>query len=170
VRVLQATASTTVTSSLGTFWLEASQDGLRRVRLPGEGDTEATGGTGRAAGIAAAATQQVAAYLDGDRREFEVELDWADVDAEHRHVLEVLREIAPFGRTVTYGELGRSAGVPDPRDVGVHMGRNPLPLVIPCHRVLAADGLGGYGGGLELKRRLLALEGALPLQLELGGA
>ena len=107
-------------------------------------------------------------YLDGGRTEFEIDLDWAGVGSEHRHLLEVLCEVAPFGGTVTYGELGRHAGIEDPRDVGALMGRNPLPLVVPCHRVVAADGLGGYGGGLELKRRLLELEGVLPPRLDLG--
>ena len=58
--------------------------------------------------------------------------------------------------------------VEDPRDVGVFMARNPFPLVIPCHRVVASDGLGGFGGGLELKKRLLELEGVLPPRLDLG--
>jgi methylated-DNA-[protein]-cysteine S-methyltransferase len=80
-------------------------------------------------------------------------------------VLEELLAAAPFGRTVTYGELGRRAGESDPRDVGQMMASNPLPLVVPCHRVVAADGLGGYGGGLGLKRRLLELEGVLPPRL-----
>jgi methylated-DNA-[protein]-cysteine S-methyltransferase len=71
---------------------------------------------------------------------------------------------------MTYGELGRRAGVDDPREVGVLMATNPLPLVVPCHRVVAADGLGGYGGGLRLKRLLLELEGALPPSLDLGDA
>jgi methylated-DNA-[protein]-cysteine S-methyltransferase len=53
------------------------------------------------------------------------------------------------------------------RDVGVMMARNPIPLVVPCHRVVASDGLGGYGGGLELKQRLLELEGILPARLDL---
>jgi methylated-DNA-[protein]-cysteine S-methyltransferase len=96
---------------------------------------------------------------------FDVELDWNGVDERHRNVLEILVAAAPFGRTVTYGELGRLSGETDPRDVGRFMATNPLPLVVPCHRVVAADGLGGYGGGLELKRRLLELEGALPPRL-----
>ena len=82
-------------------------------------------------------------------------------------MLETLCEAAPYGTTITYGELGRRAGVEDPRDVGVLMSRNPLPLVVPCHRVVAADGLGGYGGGLDLKQRLLELEGVLPQRLDL---
>ena len=60
------------------------------------------------------------------------------------------------------------AGIDDPREVGVMMATNPLPLVVPCHRVVASDGLGGYGGGLDLKRRLLELEGVLPQRLDLG--
>jgi methylated-DNA-[protein]-cysteine S-methyltransferase len=97
--------------------------------------------------------------------EFDVELDWNEVDPRHRNVLEALVAAAPFGRTVTYGELARRAGEEDPRDVGSMMARNPLPLVVPCHRVVAADGLGGYGGGLDLKRRLLELEHVLPPRL-----
>jgi methylated-DNA-[protein]-cysteine S-methyltransferase len=71
----------------------------------------------------------------------------------------------PYGCTATYGEIARRIGSPDAaRAVGAANGRNPLPLVIPCHRVVAAGGkLGGYGGGLPLKRRLLALEQAKQL-------
>ena len=112
------------------------------------------------------AASQIEEYLRGEREEFDLELDWTGVDATHRHVLETLREIAPFGTTVTYGELGRRAGIDDPRDVGVLMARNPIPLVIPCHRVVASDGLGGYGGGLDLKQRLLELERVLPPRLD----
>ncbi len=76
----------------------------------------------------------------------------------------VWRELAriPAGRTRTYGELARLCGSPGAaRAVGNAMARNPLPLVLPCHRVLASDGLGGYGGGLDLKEELLRAEGAL---------
>jgi methylated-DNA-[protein]-cysteine S-methyltransferase len=76
----------------------------------------------------------------------------------------VLRALArvSYGRTVTYGELAARVGQPrGARAVGQAMARNPVPLVIPCHRVVASGGgLGGYGGGLALKRRLLDLEGA----------
>jgi methylated-DNA-[protein]-cysteine S-methyltransferase len=154
---------------LGTLGLEATDEGLQRVRLPGENRLvrNAEGG-GRSTEIARDAAAQLTEYLDGGRTEFEIDLDWAGVGSEHRHLLEVLCEVAPFGGTVTYGDLGRHAGIEDPRDVGALMGRNPLPLVVPCHRVVAADGLGGYGGGLELKRRLLELEGVLPPRLDLG--
>ena len=138
------------------------------MRLPGGETLETTrAGDGNAAVNTERAAAQIEEYLRGEREEFDVELDWTGVDATHRHVLETLREIAPFGTTVTYGELGRRAGVDDPRDVGVLMARNPIPLVVPCHRVVASDGLGGYGGGLELKQRLLELEGVLPPRLDL---
>jgi methylated-DNA-[protein]-cysteine S-methyltransferase len=153
----------------GDVGVEATANGLRRVRLPGErvlgGDSN---GTGRAAEHAEVAAGQIVEYLAGNRQVFSVALDWDTVDATHRRVLETLCEIAPYGTTVTYGELGKQARVDDPRDVGVFMARNPLPLVVPCHRVVASDGLGGFGGGLELKRRLLELEGVLPTRLDLG--
>jgi methylated-DNA-[protein]-cysteine S-methyltransferase len=154
-------------TALGTFGVEATEAGVRRVRLPNGGAAEMDG-QGRAAQHATTAVTELDEYLRGDREQFGFELDWTGLDDEHRRVLETLRELAPFGVTVTYGELGRRAGVDDPRDVGVLMARNPLPLVVPCHRVVASDGLGGYGGGLELKRRLLELEGVLPPSLDLG--
>jgi methylated-DNA-[protein]-cysteine S-methyltransferase len=161
-------AAISIESPIGTIGVEATEVGLRRVRLPDHGPTPDASGDGQAATHAAWAAGQLDAYLHGDRETFEIPLDWGGVEAVHRRVLETLCEMAPFGTTLTYGELGRRAGVDDPRDVGVLMARNPLPLVVPCHRVVASDGLGGYGGGLELKRRLLALEGILPPQLDLG--
>jgi methylated-DNA-[protein]-cysteine S-methyltransferase len=159
-------ATRAIETAIGTLGVDASEAGLRRVRLPGEHEVDAIG-DGQAAGNAAAAASQLAEYARGERDEFELSLDWSGVDQAHRRVLETLCEIAPYGTTVTYGELGTRAGGVDPRDVGVMMATNPLPLVVPCHRVLASDGLGGYGGGLELKRRLLELEGVLPQRLDL---
>ncbi len=160
-------ASIAVETSVGTVVVAASAGGVRRVRLPGSGEWEVDGsGVEREQATAAAA--QIAEYARGERDSFELDLDWSGVDATHRRVLETLCEIAPYGATVTYGELGQRSGVDDPREIGVMMATNPLPLVVPCHRVVASDGLGGYGGGLELKRRLLELEGALPQRLDLG--
>ena len=82
-----------------------------------------------------------------------------------QRVLRALWETVPFGATVTYGELavrgGLGRGHTAARGVGAIMGSNPLPVVVPCHRVLAADGIGGFGGGLRTKEWLLALEGVL---------
>ena len=162
-------AIASIDTPVGTVGVEATGVGLRRVRLPAEGAQPiAANGSERAGAYVSSATEQLGEYLTGTRVAFDIPLDWDGVDVTHRRVLETLCEIAPYGTTVTYGELGRRAGVDDPRDVGVMMARNPLPLVVPCHRVVASDGLGGYGGGLELKRRLLELEGVLPPRLELG--
>lgn len=161
------TASTSIDTPIGLLGIEATDDGIRRVRLPGDGDVERSGG-GVAAESAASAAAQLDEYAHGEREAFELTFDWSGVEPAHRRVLETLCDIAPYGTTVTYGELGARAGVDDPRDVGVMMATNPLPLVVPCHRVVASDGLGGYGGGVDLKRRLLELEGVLPQRLDLG--
>jgi methylated-DNA-[protein]-cysteine S-methyltransferase len=66
----------------------------------------------------------------------------------------------PYGETISYGELARRVGRPKgPRAVGQANGKNPIPIIVPCHRVLASNGIGGYGGGLPMKRALLAVEG-----------
>jgi methylated-DNA-[protein]-cysteine S-methyltransferase len=161
-------AAIALSTPIGMIGVEATDAGLRRVRLPGNTvHTSDAGAEGRAAATADETATQLREYLRGEREEFDIQLDWSDVTPEHRHVLETLCEIAPYGSTVTYGELGRRAGLDDPREVGVMMATNPLPLVVPCHRVVASDGLGGYGGGLELKQRLLELEGVLPPRLDL---
>jgi methylated-DNA-[protein]-cysteine S-methyltransferase len=160
-------ASRTVETPIGVVGVVASRDGLRRVRLAGSVAAREANGSREAADQAREAATQLEEYLDGVRRSFELALDWSGVEERHRRVLEVLREAAPFGRTMTYGELGRLAGEDDPREIGVMMATNPLPLVVPCHRVVASDGLGGYGGGVELKRRLLELENVLPPRLPL---
>jgi methylated-DNA-[protein]-cysteine S-methyltransferase len=164
-----SSAALSIGTSIGVLGVEATDTGVRRVRLPNGGAWSPAGSdAGPAAAHAAAAAAQFEEYLGGEREQFDFALDWDGIDATHRRVLETLLEVAPFGATVTYGDLGRQAGVGDPRDVGVMMATNPLPLVVPCHRVVASDGLGGYGGGLELKRRLLELEGVLPPRLDLG--
>lgn len=107
-----------------------------------------------------AAAQQLREYFAGTRREFSVLLDLRSV-TEFRAA--VLRELArvPYGETTTYAELARAVGNPRAvRAVGSACATNPLPLFIPCHRVLRSDGqLGGYRGGVEAKRVLLRMEG-----------
>jgi methylated-DNA-[protein]-cysteine S-methyltransferase len=166
----QSEAAIVFETSIGVLGVEATNIGVRRVRLSNGSalKPDARGEGDEARARAADAAAQFGEYLQGERNRFDFELDWTGVEASHRHVLETLRALAPFGVTVTYGELGRQAGIDDPREVGVIMARNPLPLVVPCHRVVASDGLGGYGGGIDLKRRLLELEGVLPPRLDLG--
>jgi methylated-DNA-[protein]-cysteine S-methyltransferase len=101
-------------------------------------------------------------YFDGRRREFAIELDWCLVgDGFARRVLEAAIAI-PFGSTSTYRDVAGAAGSPRGfRAAGNALGSNPIPIVVPCHRVLAASGgLGGYTGGLDRKRLLLGIEGA----------
>lgn len=120
-------------------------------------------------GRSAAAVAQLAEYLAGERREFDLPLDWRLTHpGAQRRVLQALHATVPYGAVVTYGELAARGGLDSPRGVGTIMGSNPIPVVVPCHRVLAADGLGGFGGGLATKEWLLALEGVLPAALDLG--
>ena len=110
------------------------------------------------------AGRQIAAYLDGRLETFDLPLG----PAGSAFQLSVWREMIriPYGEVLTYGEMAaRTGGVA--RAVGGACGANPIPLIIPCHRVVAGDGLGGYsgGGGLATKRRLLVMEGALAPEL-----
>jgi methylated-DNA-[protein]-cysteine S-methyltransferase len=101
-------------------------------------------------------------YFSGHRRRFELPLDWTLVGPFGRRVLRVTAEI-PYGGVLSYREVAADAGSPrGSRAAGNALGANPIPIVIPCHRVLRSGGaLGGYGGGVERKRWLLELEGAL---------
>ncbi|MEU5094185.1 methylated-DNA--[protein]-cysteine S-methyltransferase [Streptomyces sp. NPDC020996] len=114
--------------------------------------------------LLAEAIRQVEAYFAGERRAFELPLDWSLVSGFNRQVLRELATGVPFGQVVGYGDLARRVGQPGASQaVGAAMGSNPLPVVVPCHRVVESDGgIGGFGGGLEAKRKLLALEGVLP--------
>ena len=109
---------------------------------------------------------QLRAYFAGERRAFDVRLDLSGLSPFHRRVLMAAARV-PAGQIVSYGEIARRIGQPgSSRAVGQALGRNPVPIVIPCHRVVASGGgLGGYArglaGGLAIKRRLLHLEGAL---------
>ncbi|WP_055588104.1 methylated-DNA--[protein]-cysteine S-methyltransferase [Peterkaempfera griseoplana] len=126
--------------------------------------------------------RQVAEYLAGRRRVFDFPVDWSLTSGAQRTVLQALHRTVGYGRTVTYGELAAGSGVYDgvapgerwagARSVGQIMGSNPVALIVPCHRVVASDGLGGFGGGyggVEVKRWLLTLEGVLPPTLDWNG-
>jgi methylated-DNA-[protein]-cysteine S-methyltransferase len=108
---------------------------------------------------------QLRQYFAGARRQFDVAVDWRLMSTAQRRVLGTLYQTVPYGKVVTYGELAArsGSGIP-PRGIGSIMGSNPIPIVVPCHRVVAGDGLGGFSGGtgVESKRRLLTLEGYLP--------
>jgi methylated-DNA-[protein]-cysteine S-methyltransferase len=102
-------------------------------------------------------------YFEGHRTSFDVTVDFQLSHGFRRTVLETLHAEIPFGQVTSYGELAARVGHPRAsRAVGTAMATNPVPIVVPCHRVLRAGGaLGGYGGGLDMKLHLLRLEGAL---------
>jgi methylated-DNA-[protein]-cysteine S-methyltransferase len=111
------------------------------------------------------AVAQLDDYFGGRRSDFDLPLQM-DGTPFQRQVWSALRTI-PYGETASYGEIAAQVGQPGAaRAVGSANGRNPVAVIVPCHRVIAADGtLGGYGGGLPRKRWLLALEGAWPSEL-----
>jgi methylated-DNA-[protein]-cysteine S-methyltransferase len=107
--------------------------------------------------------RQLDEYFQGKRQRFELELDWSMSHGFRRAVLNDLLAHVPYGEVITYGELAQRADNPRAvRAVGSAMATNPLPIVVPCHRVLrSGGGLGNYGGGVEMKRWLLTMEGSL---------
>src|SRR5580693_8739553 len=125
-------------------------------------------------GLLSAARDQLAEYFAGQRQVFDLPVDWSACSRAQHQVLSVLYDSVTYGETVTYGELAQRAvagpdGISLPaRAIGRIMGSNPIPLIVPCHRVVAGNGLGGYSGGtgIEIKRWLLIFEGALPATLD----
>ncbi len=103
----------------------------------------------------------LAAYFAGRGEGFDLNVDLRGLTEFQQRVLLALSRV-PLGQTVQYADLARAVGQPGAaRAVGGAMARNPIPVILPCHRVLGAAGLGGFSGGLELKRSLLLLEGVL---------
>jgi methylated-DNA-[protein]-cysteine S-methyltransferase len=165
-----------VDSPLGPLLAASTEHGL--VRLSYLGFREEDDVLQRLADDVSPRVLEAPARLDGVRREldeyfggrrstFDLPVDWSPMADFQRRVLKATAAI-PFGGHASYGEVAERAGNPRAyRAAGTALGRNPIPIVIPCHRVWAAGGkLGGYTGGLERKRALLELEGAL--QPELG--
>jgi methylated-DNA-[protein]-cysteine S-methyltransferase len=146
---------------LGTLTLESDGVALSRIRLPEEDWTADPEDERRADPRPFAATiEQLDAYFGGRSDGFDLPLAPRGT-AFQKRVWDLLQEI-PRGETISYAELARRTGNPAAcRAVGAANGRNPLPIVIPCHRVVGSDGrLTGYAGGLAAKQALLELEGA----------
>jgi methylated-DNA-[protein]-cysteine S-methyltransferase len=161
---------TPVDSPFGTLLLAATRRGLVRLAFPEE-DVDSvlerlarriSPRIVRASGPLEPMRRELEEYFSGARRKFQLPLDWALVGAFGRRVLRVTSEI-PYGGVLSYAEVAADAGSPrGSRAAGNALGSNPIPIVIPCHRVLRSGGaLGGYGGGLDRKRYLLELEGSL---------
>jgi len=141
-----------VVTPIGTLWLSRDAHGLSRVHFGGPGGAHSDDP------LLADAEDQLHAYFAGALRRFELPLS-PQGTAFQRSVWSAVETI-PYGSTTTYSALAATLGRPSAcRAVGAANGRNPLPIVVPCHRVLGAGGgLTGYGGGLERKRALLDLE------------
>ena len=156
-------------TKLGFAAIAWNDAGVTRFNLPGPKDT-ATNRLGGATPAEpppniVAIVDQAKRYFAGERIDFDaIGLDLSSVEPFRRSIYDALRKVG-FGETVTYGELAKRVGANQPQaaqDVGVAMARNPVPLIIPCHRVLAAGGkLGGFSapGRTETKQKMLALEG-----------
>lgn len=147
---------------IGTLRLVGDQDSVDRIELPNRAAESPDPAWAPSNGALPAALQeakrQLGEYFDGTRQDFDLPLRAGGTEFQRR-VWNELRRI-PFGETISYGELAARIGKPTAsRAVGAANGRNPLPVVVPCHRVIGHDGkLGGYGGGLPTKQRLLDLE------------
>lgn len=141
---------------VGPLGLEEEGGALRRLYLPGQPAER----LGEETPVLARGRAELLEYFRGERRAFTVPLEPRGTPFQRR-VWDALAAV-PWGETVTYGALARQIGSPGAvRAVGQANHRNPLPILLPCHRVVGADGsLTGYAGGLELKRFLLDLEGA----------
>jgi methylated-DNA-[protein]-cysteine S-methyltransferase len=151
-------------SPIGTLTVLAGARGVRRIELGAAFDVDSLDSE---VDTVEACDDEIAIEIDeyftARRRRFTMPVDMSAVASGFpRAVYDVLRREVPFGETVSYGELAEMAGIPGAaRAVGNAMSRNPVPIVVPCHRVVAAAGrIGGYGpSGVGTKRFLLALEG-----------
>jgi O-6-methylguanine DNA methyltransferase len=153
---------------IGPIWVASSQNGLAAIEIGGSPENfrqSLAARYGTAVQLDAEKTwsilEQIKSYLRAERTRFELVLDWSGMSEFQRKTLKAVYEI-PYGQTRTYGQIAAQIGVPQaPRAIGRANATNPIPLVIPCHRVIGADGrLRGYGSGEGLKTKawLLALE------------
>ena len=154
-------------SEIGTIHVAAGISGLCAVDLLGSQKPpvnlqESIGSIPKADEIADLGLRQILEYLQGKRRNFDLPIDWSAITTFQKRVLELTSKI-PFGETRTYGQIAVSTGNANAsRAVGAALGRNPMPIIIPCHRVVAASGhLTGFSAadGIRTKQWLLQLEG-----------
>jgi methylated-DNA-[protein]-cysteine S-methyltransferase len=151
------TLYSTVSSPIGELMLCGDDDSLTALHLPGHWPKPAAGWRRDDARFADVA-RQLEEYFAGERTTFDVAMRMQGGPFEREVWAELLQ--IPYGETASYGEIARRVGKPHAsRAVGAANGRNPIAIIVPCHRVIGSDGtLTGYGGGLERKRALLDLE------------
>lgn len=162
-------AVASIDSAIGPLFLAVSDRGLVRIAFGGNGDALVELARRVSPRVMEVPTRldpvrrQLDEYLDGRRRNFDLRVDLSLVSGFGRRALQAARRI-PCGSVATYGDLARRAGSPRAaRAVGHAMATNPIPLVVPCHRVVpAGGGIGNYGGGVEMKAWLLDLESRDP--------
>ncbi len=145
----------------GRFGVRFADGRITRLWFPGDGP-RAPALNGQAGAVGRALTKQLNAYLAGRLRNFDLPIDLSDGTAFQQSVWRAMARIS-YGKVKRYSDLARAIRRPKAaRAVGGACGRNPVPVIIPCHRVIGAGSLGGFGarGGLALKRRLLDLEGS----------
>lgn len=165
------TFSTTIDTPVGLIIVESDGAAITRVGWPAAAARHARPDQPIADPLVAEALGQLRAYFAGERTSFDLPFDLGLQSETSRAVLLALHDTVRHGETVTYGELAERSGTAVPaRAIGSIMGANPIPIIVPCHRVVASDGLGGYSGGapgegLVTKRWLLEHEGALPAAL-----
>lgn len=153
-----------MTSPVGPLELRADAGAVTMIHFHDD-LPEARGDNGESQPVLVEARRQLEEYFAGQRHEFDLPLAGSGTDFQQR-VWAQLREI-PFGQTASYGEVARRLGMPPgaSRAVGLANGANPIAIVVPCHRVIGADGsLTGYAGGMERKRYLLSLESSMAAQ------
>lgn len=145
--------TTTIDSPVGPLRITASGSGIREIRFLEDPLDDV-------AEIAGPIVDELLAYFAGELREFSVETDLDAVSEFTRKVLLATAEI-PYGETVSYGEIAKRIGMPGATQaVGNALGANPVPIVVPCHRVIRSDGsMGWFTGGPHIKRALLRIEG-----------
>lgn len=153
---------------LGRVYVAVGPAGLRQVWLPRKRSPAGVTVPDVPTEPVAALLGELAEYFDGAPTAYRTPVDWSVVSGFNADVLRSLYDRIGWGQVTTYGDLAAAVGAPGAaREVGEVMASNPIPLVVPCHRVLASRGaIGGFGGGVEMKRALLALEGVLPAPLE----
>ena len=149
----------TLDTPLGTLTLEASERGLSSIRFPNQ--PKSIAGRLTSNNVIKLAKQELTTYFASQLKEFSLPLDWHGT-AFQESVWRALTAI-PFGEAVSYADIARAIGRPQSaRPIGRAVGRNPLPIIVPCHRVIGSDHtLTGFTGGLDIKVALLELEGRL---------